>query len=119
LGAKRETFLGLAGLGDLVTTCGSPLSRNHQVGRRLAKGQSLQEILDTLGSVSEGVPTTRAALKLAREAGVEMPIAREIYDILFQNKDPQRALKDLMLRPPKAEVDEISLTGEQEDFPVG
>jgi glycerol-3-phosphate dehydrogenase (NAD(P)+) len=100
LGARRETFLGLAGLGDLVTTCGSPLSRNHQVGRRLARGEALEDILDALGCVAEGVPTVSAALALAGRAGVEMPITAKVYEILFRGKDPRQALEELMLRPP-------------------
>jgi glycerol-3-phosphate dehydrogenase (NAD(P)+) len=105
VGAKRETFLGLAGLGDLVTTCASPLSRNHQVGRRLARGLALPDVLAGLGSTAEGVSTTRSALMLAERAGVEMPITREVHAILFQGKDPRRALEDLMLRPPRTEGD--------------
>jgi glycerol-3-phosphate dehydrogenase (NAD(P)+) len=103
LGARRETFLGLAGLGDLVTTCGSPLSRNHQVGRRLARGEALEDILDALGCVAEGVPTVSAALALGRRAGVEMPITAKVHEILFSGKDPRQALEELMLRPPRDE----------------
>lgn len=103
LGARKETFLGLAGLGDLVTTCGSPLSRNHQVGRRLARGEALEDILDALGCVAEGVPTVSAALALSRRARVEMPITAEVHEILFRGKDPRQALEELMLRPPRDE----------------
>jgi glycerol-3-phosphate dehydrogenase (NAD(P)+) len=103
VGARRETFLGLAGLGDLVTTCSSPLSRNHQLGRRLARGESLDTALANLGSVAEGVPTTRSALALAKRAGAEMPITAQVGEILFEGKDPREALQDLMLRPPREE----------------
>ncbi|MBD3335950.1 MAG: NAD(P)H-dependent glycerol-3-phosphate dehydrogenase [Candidatus Eisenbacteria bacterium] len=105
-GAQRETFLGLAGLGDLVTTCGSPLSRNHRVGRRLARGEPLESILRVMGQVAEGVPTTRAALRLAERMAVDMPITREMFAILFEEKDPRRALQDLMLRRPRDETDD-------------
>jgi glycerol-3-phosphate dehydrogenase (NAD(P)+) len=103
LGARRETFLGLAGLGDLVTTCASPLSRNHQVGRRLARGEPLERILETLGSVAEGVGTARSALGLGQRVGVDLPITEQVHAILFEGKDPERALRDLLARPPRSE----------------
>jgi glycerol-3-phosphate dehydrogenase (NAD(P)+) len=110
LGARPETFYGLCGVGDLVTTAGSGLSRNHQVGIGLAKGRELSAVLDDLGMVAEGVPTARAALELARGAGVEMPITKQVCAVLFSKKDPRRALEELMSRGLKPEF----RTGRQE-----
>ncbi|MCK4304284.1 MAG: NAD(P)-dependent glycerol-3-phosphate dehydrogenase [Candidatus Eisenbacteria sp.] len=103
LGARRETFLGLSGIGDLVTTCTSRLSRNHRVGLGLAEGRPLAQILDQMVMVAEGVRTTRSALELARSLGVEMPITRQVYAVLFERKDAHAALADLMGRPLKQE----------------
>jgi len=96
LGANPITFLGLAGLGDLLTTCASTLSRNHTLGEGLARGQSMDEVMASLGSAVEGAPTTAAALKLARELGVEMPITERIYRVLFEGLDPAQALAELI-----------------------
>ncbi len=104
LGAKRETFAGLTGLGDLITTCISPYGRNLKVGRAIGKGRSLKEVLDEMGQVvPEGVWTTKSALALAHRASVEMPITREVYRVLFEGKSPKAAVKELMVREPKAE----------------
>lgn len=103
LGARRETFLGLAGIGDLVTTCTSRLSRNHRVGLGLAEGRSLSQILDEMMMVAEGVRTTRSALQLARSLKVEMPITEQVYAVLFDGKDPRKALAALMQRPLRQE----------------
>ena len=105
LGGKRETLAGLAGMGDLVLTCTGALSRNRHVGIELARGRSLQEIVGTMKMVAEGVRTTQAALDLGRQHGVELPIAAQIADVLGGRKDARTALKDLMLRPQRAEVD--------------
>lgn len=103
-GARRETLAGLAGLGDLVLTCTGSLSRNRTVGVELGKGRKLPEILASLGGkVAEGVLTTRAALGLARQQRVEMPITEQMELILDQGKNPREAIKDLMLRPGKHE----------------
>ncbi|MGC8842512.1 MAG: NAD(P)H-dependent glycerol-3-phosphate dehydrogenase [bacterium] len=103
LGASIETFYGLAGLGDLVATCASPLSRNRRLGELIAKGKSLEEAKKEIGQVAEGEPTTKAAYNLALCLGVEMPITYEIYNVLFRGKDPRQAVIDLMTRPLKAE----------------
>lgn len=103
MGARQKTFLGLGGIGDLVTTCASPLSRNHQVGLALAKGERLPHILDRMVMVAEGVRTTRSALELARSLGIEMPITEQMHAVLFEQKDPRQALADLMNRPPREE----------------
>jgi glycerol-3-phosphate dehydrogenase (NAD(P)+) len=107
-GANPLTFLGLAGIGDLIATCASPLSRNQQLGRRLATGEKLQDILHTTHTVAEGVTTTRAALQLAARYGVEMPITKQLSLVLFEGLDPHKALRELMLRHPKGELEGIS-----------
>jgi len=104
MGARASTFAGLAGLGDLVLTCSSELSRNRTVGFRLGRGESLDEILDSMKMVAEGVRTTKAARQLAQEYRVEMPIVEEVHHILFEGKPPKRATADLMLREPKPEL---------------
>ena len=103
-GGRRETLAGLSGLGDLVLTCTGSLSRNRTVGVELGHGRKLPEILASLGGkVAEGVNTTRAALGLARQRRIEMPICEQMELILEEGKDPREAIKDLMLRPGKHE----------------
>ncbi len=105
-GARRETLLGLSGVGDLVLTCTGTLSRNRTVGMELGKGRKLPEILTALdGKVAEGVRTTRAALGMARKLGVEMPITEQMELILDEGKDPRLALQELMLRPGREEAE--------------
>ncbi len=104
MGARASTFAGLAGLGDLVLTCSSELSRNRTVGFRLGQGETLDDILASMKMVAEGVRTTKAARQLARAYGVEMPIVEEVHHILFEGKPPKRATADLMLREPKPEL---------------
>jgi glycerol-3-phosphate dehydrogenase (NAD(P)+) len=104
LGARRETFAGLAGLGDLVTTCVSSLSRNHRLGREIGRGRPLEDVLRELGRAeAEGVQTTRSASALAARHGVEMPITQQVYAVLFQGKPAPDALADLMSRTQKKE----------------
>lgn len=103
MGARPETFAGLAGLGDLITTCVSPEGRNRTVGERIGKGQKLEDVLSKMDSVAEGVPTTRSVMQLARRYGVEMPITEAVHSVLFENKDVIHALTDLMTREPKPE----------------
>jgi len=103
-GAQRETLAGLSGIGDLVLTCTGSLSRNRTVGEALGQGRKLPEILEGLGGrVAEGVLTTRAALGLAHEHGIEMPITEQMELILNEGKDPREAIRTLMLRPGKDE----------------
>ena len=104
MGARAETFQGLAGLGDLITTCVSPEGRNRTVGERIGKGQKLEDILGAMDSVAEGVPTTRSVMELARRFRVEMPITEAVHNVLFEDKDVLRALGDLMTREPKPET---------------
>jgi glycerol-3-phosphate dehydrogenase (NAD(P)+) len=103
LGGEPETLAGLAGLGDLILTCTSDLSRNRTVGLRIGRGQSLEEVLSGMRSVAEGVRTTKAAVDLAESHGVEMPIAVGVYSILYENVEPRQALARLMAREPKPE----------------
>ena len=107
-GANPLTFAGLAGLGDLVATCTSSLSRNQQLGQRLARGERLQDILQSTRSVAEGVSTTQAALQLAVRYNVEMPIAQQLGLVLFKGLDPHKAVSELMLRDPKGELEGIA-----------
>ena len=110
-GAQPLTFLGLAGVGDLMATCYSPLSRNHRVGIELAKGRALDDVLSSLGQVAEGVTTTVAARELARRYGVEMPITDMTYQVLFEGLDPRRAVAELMLRAPRHELHGVRPAG--------
>ncbi len=103
LGAKAETFAGLSGMGDLIATCSSKLSRNHFVGEQIAKGRKLSEILKEMKDVAEGVPTTAAARALGKKHGASMPIAEEVYRALYEGKDPYRAITDLMTRSATSE----------------
>jgi glycerol-3-phosphate dehydrogenase (NAD(P)+) len=103
LGASRETFWGLAGIGDLMLTCFGTLSRNFQLGERIAKGETLEQIEKSSAMVAEGVETTRAIKQLADRLKIEMPISNEVYQILFNKKDPGEALKGLMKRSLKIE----------------
>jgi glycerol-3-phosphate dehydrogenase (NAD(P)+) len=102
-GAQRDTLSGLAGLGDLVLTCTGDLSRNRRVGIALAKGESLKQILASTKMVAEGVRTTEAALALSARYGIELPIAREMSDVLAGRTDPQTAIRNLMGRRQKLE----------------
>jgi len=104
LGAEPLTFAGLAGIGDLVATCASPLSRNRRVGQALAEGRSLVEAQAALGEVAEGVATTEVARELGRRAGVELPITEQVYAVLFEGKPPLAAVANLMQREAKDEL---------------
>jgi glycerol-3-phosphate dehydrogenase (NAD(P)+) len=103
MGAKKETFSGLAGMGDLILTCTGELSRNHYVGFELGKGRSLKGILSRMKMVAEGVRTTLSAHALARRESVEMPISEQVYQVLYKNKSPRKAIEDLMSRTLKNE----------------
>jgi glycerol-3-phosphate dehydrogenase (NAD(P)+) len=103
MGAKVDTFFGVAGVGDLATTCFSPCGRNRTCGERLGKGESLDAILASTVSVVEGVPTTRSVKTLAARHGVEMPITDAVHAILFEGLSPRAAIHGLMGRAPKAE----------------
>lgn len=96
LGANPLTLYGLAGLGDVITTCASQLSRNHYVGFELAKGRNLQEITSTMTGVAEGVTTTPVARDLARKHGLEMPITEKVYQVLYEELSPRQAAVEMM-----------------------
>jgi glycerol-3-phosphate dehydrogenase (NAD(P)+) len=98
LGAEHATFFGLAGVGDLMTTCVSPHGRNRRVGLRLAAGESLDAILASSPMVAEGVYTTKSVYERTRRMGVDMPILGEVYRVLYEGKPPRQAVGDLMLR---------------------
>jgi len=103
LGARRETFFGLAGVGDLVVTCLSRHSRNRYVGEEVGRGRTLEAVLSGMVMVAEGVKTTKSALHLARRHEVEMPITEQVYAVLFEGKDPHTAIDELMTRELKSE----------------
>ncbi len=103
LGADPATFAGLAGMGDLILTATGPLSRNHQLGVELGEGKRLEEALAGRAAVVEGVNTARSAVTLAERHGVELPIAREVAEVLFNRKSPGQAVSDLMERELKPE----------------
>ena len=103
LGARPDTLSGLAGLGDLVLTCTGALSRNRRLGHALGAGRSLEDALGALHMVAEGVRTTRAACALARQSGVEMPIAEQMRAVLYEGKSPREGVEELMLRTLKRE----------------
>ncbi|MFH1622589.1 MAG: NAD(P)H-dependent glycerol-3-phosphate dehydrogenase [Candidatus Omnitrophota bacterium] len=103
MGAKKETFSGVSGLGDLITTCTSLYSRNRFVGEQIAKGRTLADIVKKMQMIAEGIATTRAAYELSKRHKVEMPITKEIYSVLYRRKSPKRAVSDLMQRNKKPE----------------
>jgi glycerol-3-phosphate dehydrogenase (NAD(P)+) len=98
MGANKETFMGLSGVGDLIVTCTSMHSRNRRAGILLGKGKTLQETLDEVHMVVEGVNTATAAYKLSQKYGVSMPITEQAYKILYENKNAREAVNSLMTR---------------------
>ena len=104
-GANPLTLSGLAGLGDLVLTCTGDLSRNRTVGFELGRGRKLAEVLASLGHVAEGVHTAQSAYKMSKIVEVELPITTQVYRVLFEDKDPLQAVKDLVGRPLRRELD--------------
>jgi len=103
MGAKKRTFSGLSGLGDLVLTCTSPTSRNYTLGMKLGQGMKLKDILSQTRSVVEGVATAESAFELSKKYNVEMPIVEQVYKILYEDKDPALTVRDLMSRSLKSE----------------
>ena len=103
MGATSETFFGLAGLGDLVVTCNSQHSRNRFVGEALGRGKSLKEVQDSMTAVAEGIFTARSVYQLSQQKNINMPIAEQVYRVLFENKCPREATVELMQRPLKQE----------------
>lgn len=105
LGGQAETVSGLSGIGDLIATCASPMSRNHRVGLAIGRGQDYRKTLGDSGQVAEGVPTTEAAVKLARKLGVDMPICEQVYAILHEGRPVAQAVEQLMGRQQKWETE--------------
>ncbi len=103
LGAKEETFAGLSGVGDLIVTCSSKHSRNRYVGEEIGKGRKLQDVLDGMSMIAEGVHTAHTVHQLMKKHDALMPISEEIYKVLFKGKDPRKALMELMTRNPVTE----------------
>jgi glycerol-3-phosphate dehydrogenase (NAD(P)+) len=103
LGGKRETFMGLAGMGDLILTCTGDLSRNRRVGLALAKGQSLEQVLRELGHTAEGVSSAREVALLAGRLGIDMPITQAVRSILYDGVSPSQAVEQILGRDPKLE----------------
>ena len=108
-GGRQATFYGLAGVGDLVTTCYSPFGRNRSVGERIGRGETLEQILAGMVNVAEGVPTTRSVHALACRRGIDMPITAELHRVLFEGKNPGSAVSDLMVRLPKDRVGSMTV----------
>ena len=106
LGAKPATFSGLSGMGDLIVTCTSRYSRNRNFGEKIGQGKSLKKALSEIKMVVEGVRTTKVAYQLAKKYKVSMPITEQAYNVLFKNKKPSEAVRDLMLREAKPELEE-------------
>jgi glycerol-3-phosphate dehydrogenase (NAD(P)+) len=103
LGAQPRTFAGLSGMGDLIVTCMSHHSRNRYLGEQLGKGRKLKEVLDEMVMVAEGVATARSVRDLEKKYDIDLPIMTEVHQVLFEDKDPQRATIDLMTRHAKGE----------------
>ncbi|MBQ8847304.1 MAG: NAD(P)H-dependent glycerol-3-phosphate dehydrogenase, partial [Lachnospiraceae bacterium] len=108
MGARYETFAGLSGIGDLIVTCTSNHSRNHNAGYLLGQGKSLEEAKKEVGQVVEGVNSAQAALALAKKYDVEMPIVEQVNAVLFENKEAKEALKDLLVREKVTEYSSLS-----------
>ena len=111
MGANARTFSGLSGMGDLITTCASPYSRNRKLGELVARGRAADKALSDVGQVAEGFRTTRCAHKLAGINKVDVPITEQVHAVLFDGKDARSAASDLMLRAPRAELEEDFLGG--------
>jgi glycerol-3-phosphate dehydrogenase (NAD(P)+) len=105
MGAEPLTLSGLAGLGDLVLTCTGDLSRNRMVGLKIAEGLPVEAIISSMRMVAEGIETSKAAYMLGKRLGVEMPIAAEVYRIIYEGRDPREAVRDLMTRQLKGELE--------------
>ena len=106
LGAKQATFSGLSGMGDLIVTCTSHYSRNRNFGEKIGQGKTLKDALSEIKMVVEGIRTTKAAYRLAKKYKVSMPITEQAYNVLFKNKKPSEAVRELMLRDAKPELEE-------------
>ena len=106
MGAKPLTFAGLAGIGDLILTCTSDLSRNRTAGLKIAKGVPIEDIISGMKTIAEGIKTSLSTYNLAKKMGIEMPISTEVYNIIYRGKNPRQAVKDLMTRELKVELED-------------
>ncbi|RKY87622.1 glycerol-3-phosphate dehydrogenase [candidate division KSB1 bacterium] len=107
MGAKIETFSGLSGIGDLILTCMGKLSRNRFLGEEIGKGKKLEDVLNSMVMIAEGVKTAKSAYFLAKKFNVETPIMEKVYKVLFEGENPEKAVNDLMTRQPKAEIQNL------------
>src|SRR6056297_559775 len=103
IGAKRETFMGLSGIGDMIVTCTSKHSRNRYVGEEIGKGKNIQEILKKMNMIAEGVYTVKALMHFKGVKQIEMPIAQKIYQVIYEGSDPLKCIEELMERDLKPE----------------
>jgi glycerol-3-phosphate dehydrogenase (NAD(P)+) len=103
MGGTAHAFYGLSGAGDLIVTCYSERSRNHTVGKRLGRGESLMQITQSMKMVAEGIPTARSAFECARQLKIETPIIDQVYSVLYERKKPTVALEEVLNREQKAE----------------
>jgi len=103
MGGTAQAFYGLSGAGDLIVTCYSERSRNHTVGKRLGRGESLVQITQSMRMVAEGIPTARSAFESARKLKIETPIIDQVYAVLYEQKKPMGALEEVLSREQKAE----------------
>jgi glycerol-3-phosphate dehydrogenase (NAD(P)+) len=103
MGGTAPAFYGLSGAGDLIVTCYSERSRNHTVGKRLGRGESLAQIIQSMRMVAEGIPTARSAFECARRLKIETPIIDQVYAVLYEQKKPTVALEEVLSREQKAE----------------
>jgi glycerol-3-phosphate dehydrogenase (NAD(P)+) len=106
MGARPDTFAGLSGIGDLLLTCTGALSRNYTVGKKIGEGKKAEEIISEMRMVAEGVKTAKSVYNLSRKLNVEMPICHEIYRILYEDDSPLTAVRRLMTRDLKNELDD-------------
>jgi glycerol-3-phosphate dehydrogenase (NAD(P)+) len=104
LGAMRDTMMGLSGVGDLILTCTNNQSRNRRFGIHIGQGESREASEKSINQVVEGIKTTREAYLLAQEHHIDMPITQQVYQVLYENLSPQQALKNLLMREPKQEI---------------
>ncbi|MFA7412035.1 MAG: NAD(P)H-dependent glycerol-3-phosphate dehydrogenase, partial [Tissierellaceae bacterium] len=102
-----STFSGLSGIGDLIVTCTSMLSRNRRAGILIGQGSKVEDAIREIGMVVEGIKTTKSAYNLSKKYGIEMPITKEIYNVLYEGKDVKNAVTNLMLRDMKHEMEDI------------
>lgn len=112
MGAKQETFVGLSGIGDLIVTCTSIHSRNYRTGKLIGEGLTAKQAIEQVGMTVEGYTASECAYRLAQQENVDMPIIRQVYEVLYEDKKPMDAIKDLMDRPKRHESEEIWLQGQ-------